>query len=521
MRPQKTLTSQGNNKLWLLIKSLSKGEKQSVLSAVKYNKKGKSNTIRLFEAIEKQKKYDERALKKKFAGTKMVKHFAAEKVHLYDFILRSLADYHQNLSPKTLCTDLLKQVEILYNKGFYASCEQILKKVEKIAHNYSLLTISYEVVNMKLLLIGLRINQHNQTKMQYLTEERAYITKQINNFATYQLLSGEIYKIYRKLYAATSEDLEQMLEHLMAHPLLQDESEAISYKARKSFYHIHSLYNIINHRIDIALQFLKKRIEWIETKPYILKREMPSYLRDLVNLARLQIQTYQIENCKSTLDKLEELPTKYKSAFTASSRKLLLTKSLLIKSMMCLAAFDFQSIQEVILQVEKEIVPFQTKYDTVDVFHIYCHLANIEFYLQNYNQTIDWCTRLQSLPNINNLAEEVIAILIFNMLSHYELQNYYLLESLAEQVLRYMKKMEKANSFKRTLLNFIKSKLSKPNVSPQDFQKCMDKLIQIQSETKANMLPNFDIITWLYSKIEGKTFLECAKQGVKIDSDVV
>ncbi len=508
-----------HNKLWLLIKSLTKGEKKSVVSAVKYKKEGKSNTIRLFEAIEKQQEYDESALKKMFAGSKMVKHFAAEKVHLYDFILKNLADYHQNLSPKTLGFDLLKRAEILYNKGFYAACRQLLKKVEKIAHDYSLLTVAYEAVNMKIMLAGLRINQDSKTEMQYLIENRSYIIKQMNNVSNYQLISSEIYSIYRELYANTSEDSEKALEHLMSHPLLQNESEAIAYEARKSFYYIHFLYNAITQQHDASHIFLKKRIEWVETKPYILKREMPSYMRDLVNLARLQIQLKDINSSKVTLVKLKELPKKYSPSFNTTSKRLLTTKSLLIESMVCMATLDFQAAESIALQVKTEILAKQSKHDVVDVFNIYCHLANIEFYLQHYDQTIDWCNRIQQLPNTDNLVVELIAIQIFNLLSHYELGNYDLLEYLVKQAVRYMDKKGKSNPFIRTLLFFIKSDLSNPNVSQENFQKCKNKLLEIQSNTTTNMLPNFDIITWLDSKIQGKSFLECAKEKI-IDVEI-
>lgn len=136
----------------------------------------------------------------------------------------------------------------------------------------------------------------------------------------------------------------------------------------------------------------------------------------------------------------------------------------------------------------------------------------MQFYLQNYEETIDWCARIKDLPNTSHLSEELTAILIFNMLSHYELGNYELIEYLVKQALRFMDKKENSNSFKRTLLNFIKSQLNNPAVDPEEFEKCKRKLIKIQAQTTATLLPNFDIITWLDSKIEGKTFLECSRQ---------
>ncbi len=513
MQHRKSTNPKVSSKLWMLIKSLSRGEKKSVLSAVKYHKEGKSNLIRLYLAIEKQKEYDEQALKRQFEGTKMVKHFASAKVHLYDFILKNLADYHQNLSPKTLAFDLLKRAEILFNKGFHSECRQLLDKIGKIAQNYSLLTAQYEVVNMKMNLASLRIGQEGQSENQFLIEERAYIIKQLDNISTYKLISNEIYSIYRQLYGNTSEDLKRTLEHLMSHPLLQDESEAISYESRKSFYYIHFLYNAIIGHMDISNQFMKKRIQWIETKPYILKREMPFYLRDLVNLARAQLQIKEINEAKSTLIKLQELPKKYPNSFNVISIKLLFNKVLLIKSMICLTILDLEEFDDISSQVEKHILNAKTKNDERDTFYIYCHLMNIEFYRQNYNKAIDWYARIQELGNKDDLAEEMIVIYILNMLCHYELKNYTLLGYLAQQTFRYMNKMGKSNPLKRTFLNFIKSTLSNPIINTQDFEKCKMKLIKIQESTDAKLLPNFNVNTWLESKIQKKSFLEYTKQS--------
>ncbi len=511
MKTKKTIKSKTNNKLWALIKSLSKGEKKSIKSAVVYHKEGKSNAMRLYEAIEKQKVYDEQSLKKKFEGTKMVKHFAAEKVHLYDFILKNLADYHQNLSPKTTAFDLLKRAEILLNKGFYTECQQLLEKTKKLAQNYSLLTASYEVVDMQMKLANLRINQENQKPLQYLIEDRAYIVKQLDNANTYQLISKEIYTIYRKLYGATSEDVEKNLEHLMEHPLLQDESEAISYESKKSFYYIHSLYNAITNRLELSNEYSEKRVQWVETKPFILKRDIPAYLRDLLNLVRSQMQLGKVEESKATFAKLQELPDKYPASFNVTSKTMLFTKILLIESMICLATFDFEPVPNIILKVEQTILSNETEYDIIDTLRIYCHLANIQFYFEEYNQTIDWCNRILNLQNIRDIAEERIAIYIFNMLSHYELGNYDLLPHLVQQAFRYMNKMGRSNPFKRAILNFIKSQLKNPNISKQEFQKCKSKLLDIQSKTATNLLPNFNIIAWLDSKIQKKTFLEICK----------
>ena len=50
--------------------------------------------LKLFDAVDKQKAYDEPALRKKFSG----KSFSAAKNHLYHSVLQSLMDYNAGKS---------------------------------------------------------------------------------------------------------------------------------------------------------------------------------------------------------------------------------------------------------------------------------------------------------------------------------------------------------------------------------------------------------------------------------------
>jgi hypothetical protein len=75
-----------------LIKSLTKSEKRffKLHSALQ---SGDKNYLRIFDAIDKQKVYDEEALKKQFAKETFIKHLPSEKNHLYKLILKALRAY--------------------------------------------------------------------------------------------------------------------------------------------------------------------------------------------------------------------------------------------------------------------------------------------------------------------------------------------------------------------------------------------------------------------------------------------
>src|ERR1051326_6571998 len=84
--------------LFELIKSLNKGEKGYFKKYSQLHTVGdKNNYLILFDAIEKQKKYDEEKILKALSKHSFIRHFSDLKNYLYTLILDSLESYYKNL----------------------------------------------------------------------------------------------------------------------------------------------------------------------------------------------------------------------------------------------------------------------------------------------------------------------------------------------------------------------------------------------------------------------------------------
>ena len=107
-----------SDELFKLIKSLNKSEKRFFKLASTLQS-GDKNYIRLFDAIEKQKQYDDEAIKEMFKGETFIKHLPSEKNHLNKLILKSLRAYHADNSVSAQLAEEIKNIEILYEKALY------------------------------------------------------------------------------------------------------------------------------------------------------------------------------------------------------------------------------------------------------------------------------------------------------------------------------------------------------------------------------------------------------------------
>jgi hypothetical protein len=95
----------------------------------------KNNYIRLFNAIEKQKTYDEAAIKKTFEKETFIKHLPSEKNYLYHNVLDSLSFFHKEKTFLTRYCNILVSIEILYTKGLFDQCKKLINKAKKEAYS--------------------------------------------------------------------------------------------------------------------------------------------------------------------------------------------------------------------------------------------------------------------------------------------------------------------------------------------------------------------------------------------------
>ena len=116
--------------LFQLIKSLTKAEKRNFKLYATRNKSGIDlKFVQLFDALDKQKAFDESQLLKKLPQIKR-QQIPNLKRHLYKQLLASLRLLHL---PKNIDIELREQldhVRILYNKGLYLQALKLLDRAK-------------------------------------------------------------------------------------------------------------------------------------------------------------------------------------------------------------------------------------------------------------------------------------------------------------------------------------------------------------------------------------------------------
>lgn len=272
-----------------LIASLSKNEKGYFRKMSTGLGQQANNYIRLFDAIRKQKAYDEAALKKKFAGQKFVRNFSMAKSYLTDAILRSLRNYYAAEDPQKYTGELIDNVRICFEKGLYDTGLSSLKKGKAIA-------LKNDLFYQYLILLDFEINRHNHFQLDasaYIAEKTKVLDYlRVNHeLAT---LSARILSIsLRYRNSRTDEEAYEVNAILEAclHYDRADQPLVNRHKARETIANCYA----INGQRDKAYQVKYETLAIYENLPDQIRARPVNYLKLLSNVLALAAETQPVK----------------------------------------------------------------------------------------------------------------------------------------------------------------------------------------------------------------------------------
>jgi hypothetical protein len=121
--------------LYELIQSLDKSEKR-YFKIYFTNEAKEQKYLKLYDAIEKAKEYDEKKIKLQLKDAYIQKHFAETKYYLYQLILKVLKHYRTENSVDNLLLEKIQNIEVLIQKALWEQAISELQKAKKMAYDY-------------------------------------------------------------------------------------------------------------------------------------------------------------------------------------------------------------------------------------------------------------------------------------------------------------------------------------------------------------------------------------------------
>ncbi len=499
-----------------LIKTLTKSEKRffKLSSALQ---SGEKNYIKIFDAIDEQEEYDEESLKEIFKNEAFIQHFPSEKNHLYKLILKSLRSYHADNSVSSILQQDIKNIEILFKKALYKECNKFLIRAKKTAREHEKFYYLFELINIEKQLLeeAYESGEFDQDLDELIKEENEILEK-LRNLAEYHILYSRINYVFRREGFAHNEDEKNIVREIEDYHLIKGKNTALSSSAATICYYIKGLCASTNRQYADAYTFFNKVKEILDKNTNLRSDLAKRYVRTLSHLLYCYIDSKKYDEARDVIEQMHQLEGK--DGFNNIDVEMsIFTSTHLAELMLWERLGDHKTAMN---KINTVISGFSRMGETINkenkLLFSY-HIANIYFGAGEFKDALQWINNVLN-DNEQSLRQDIYGFArLVNLIIHYELGNYDLLEYTIKSTLRFLNKKEKDYKIESVLVKHLR-KMVKINMEMERreaYQKMKSEFEELfENPNERVLLDYFDVLSWLDSKIQNISFSEAVKKRV-------
>lgn len=506
-----------STELFKLIKSLSKSEKRFFKLSSSLQS-GDKNYLKVFDYIEGQDEYDEEAMKKAFKHERFIKHLPSEKNHLYKLILKSLRAYYSEQSISSMLKQEIKNIEILYNKALYRECEKFVTRAKKLATENEKFYYWFELLSWEKKLLEEAFEEGIFTNdLDKLLKEEEEVIAKLRNLAEYQVIYSKINLIFRTGGFTRNEEEQKIVEGIADYHLIKGKNTALSTRAATMCYYIKGLCAATNRNYQDSFQFFNRTREIIDNNPQLKADLGQRYVLTLSYLLRCYIESNDFDKATELIKDMRLLEAQ--SGFNSEDLKVrIFTNSYNLELSMVQRKGEFEQSLDLIQVIEDQEQQYEGKISKEQVILFTYHKAISYFGVGDYKKALSYINEVLN-DNEQNLRQDIYSFArIFNLVLHYELENYDFLEYVIKSTNRYLSKQGRAFEAENILIKSIRklSKVMSQNERFEIYKSLKSELDELMKDRHEQvLLEYFDINSWILSKLNRSSFAEEIKQKLK------
>jgi len=498
-----------SNDLFTLIKSLDKHEKRRFkLFAKARDTKEDMIYLKLFDAIEKQKEFDEKNILIKIPELGISK-LNKTKYVLQELILDSIRHY-QSSGIDVQLTAVTQNINILLEKGLFKICQKKLLKAketakehEKFLQHMELLFLEYELIRAQSFL------GHDEKAMVNLYDEVFTTISKYKNLNEYMLLLSRTQATVYHGASARGKEGEGFFRNILSTPALKNEKQVLSNRALYFFYFSHILCHSRLNEPEKAYPYLEKISGLMDHYPAQITQKPYTHIGILNNLANNQLALKKYCAVPETLKKMREVPCRSKL-----QERLVFYLSNLIELVLYNSTGKFENGIKLIASINNQPLAVLDKQQQANIDY---YFSCIYFGVGNYTAANKYLQLV--LRDVTDFRVDLQCFArILQLIIYYETEKQDLLEYSVKSTYRFLYKRNRLYKMETVLLDFIRKDIRNMN-SKTEIRKGLealhDKLQGVfTSSYEQSVLSYFDILAWLNSKIKNISFEKAIQQAL-------
>lgn len=511
------MTNELTDNLFSLIKSLSPSEKrQFSLYVGRIGMNTDSKFLNLFKIMSKQKAYDESAILNKTSISKQ--QLSNVKAHLYKQILISL---RLNPAHQTIAVQIREQLDfavILYRKGLYNQTLKLLEKIKVTALYYEEKTLAFQILELEKVIESQFITRSIENKAETLIKETDSLSRLNDLAGKFSNLSLQLYALFlRNGYARTADEAEA-IKNYFQNTIPDYDYNELGFREKLWLYKANLWYGFLTQNFLSCYRYSSKWIELFNGNPHLIPVHPVFYLKGNHYLLESLFYLNHVELFEKVLKDLEETLKDPKIPDNDNIASLSFLYVYSNKLNLRFMKGQFADGEALVNKILENIKKYNSRIDEHHVMIFYYKIACLYFGNGDNKKCIEY---LQKIINNKSLAmrEDLLCYSrILNLVAHYEAGLDYYLEPLIKSTYRFLIKMNDLHEVQKEMILFLRNL---PDVSPLEIKSAFRELHSKLSKYKDHPFERrsflyLDILSWLESKIEGKTVAEIVKKKSKV-----
>ncbi|MDX1651921.1 MAG: hypothetical protein R3277_05480 [Brumimicrobium sp.] len=497
-----------STELFVLIKSLTKSEKRffKLSSSIQT---GDKNYLKIFDFIDDQEVYDEEALKNHFKDENFIKHLPSEKNHLYKLILKSLRSFYSEQSVSSILKEELKNIEILYNKALFKECRKFLKRAKRIAEENEKFYYLFELISWEKRLTEESYEAGDfDVDLNKIIEEESIVLDKLRNLAEYHVLYSRINAIFRSGGFTRNEQERETVREISDNYLIKGKNTAISTRAASICYYIKGLCAAANRDFSDSYVFFNRTKEILDNNEKLRQDLGKRYVLTLYHLMRCYMDERNFDMAHKMIENIGSL--KGEKGFGSTDLTLKIMSISLVDQMNIYnLRGDFEKAFELYESNEaytKNVLEQASKEQRVKLSYT---LAYTYFGMQEYRQALNVINEILN-DNEQNLRQDLYSFArILNLMVHFELENFDLIEYSSGATLRYLNKTERDYQIEIFFVKELKRLAKNPDKvrNPKSYRSMEESLRKLLDNPNERVILDYiDVLSWTKSKKDQLNF---------------
>ncbi|PSR02422.1 MAG: hypothetical protein BRD50_07295 [Bacteroidetes bacterium SW_11_45_7] len=494
-----------SREIYQLVRSLTKAEKR-YFKLYASLQSGNKNYLTLFDAIDKQAKrkeaheeHDENEVIRELEGETFIDHLPVIKNYLYSLILKSLRSYRSEDSVDKNLRGTIQDIRFLHEKGLHKPAGRFLKKAKKTAQKHDKLLILIELISIE---HDINIETLDRQALATNTEDNFQVIKdtlgKLDNLYEYKKLEADLILSNKHRLWSNEKEVQQTYQDIIEHPLLQDDSRALSQEAYLLYYllHIVALY----YSDQTAGHSGIEKIYHYNTK--LLHLFTDAVLRNQM----LAAQKLGKENdIWESFGILKNFPVKDRKL-----KKRALATAYMQGMYIHVVRGEFDEGQHMLNKVSKYLPGIQPYMNKDHELSIYFNGFQITFAKEQYHQALEWLKAITEDDEYTDTREDLRSFArILETIVYFELDDRERTLRSLRQLHRYFAGKGHLDQFEQLFTEFVKS-LAQTRTDEELivlFRMMRDRLDYLHSEPNhSRAFHYFDLQAWLTSKLEDRSF---------------